>query len=75
MTTFKTETVTSEGFTLARMVWRLLRRQPRGYVERVHDANPGLAALGPELPVGTVVKFPLEDIEPANQPKAVRLWD
>jgi phage tail protein X len=73
--TQRTETVRSEGLTLPRLVWRLLRKQPRGYVEKVLDLNPGLADLGPELPVGTVVKLPLDEVTPAAQPKAIRMWD
>lgn len=76
MTTYKVETVAAEGFTLARLVFRLLKRQPRGYVEQVLAVNPGLAAKGPFLPVGTVVKFPLDAV-PSEAPveQVVRLWD
>lgn len=76
MTTIITETVTSDGLTLPLLIWRLLKRQPVGYVERVYDLNRGLAALGPVLPVGTKIIFPIEDI-PAETaaPKVVKLWD
>ena len=44
-------------------------------VAAVLDANPGLAAKGPILPVGTLVKIPeasaAEEIEPAQD---VTLW-
>jgi len=74
--TTKTEVVKSEGFTLARLIWRLLRRQPGGYAERVFATNPGLAAKGATLPVGTVVVFPLDDIPSRTPaPEVVRLWD
>ena len=74
--TQRIETVNSEGFRLSGLIWQLLKRQPRGYAEQVLDANPGLAALGPILPVGTVVKFPLDNI-PSETPvtEAIRLWD
>jgi len=76
MSTIKTVTVTGEGVTLSAMVWRLLKRQPVGFVEAVLDFNPGLAKLGAYLPVGTVVNFPLDAI-PTQQPtrQVVRLWD
>ena len=71
----RTETVKAEGFTLAQMVWALLRRQPEGYVERVLGFNPGLAWLGPFLPVGTIINFPLDDIDPVQTSDVVYLWD
>jgi len=74
--TTRIETVRSEGFTLSRLIWRLLKRQPVGYAEKVLDANPGLAALGPYIPVGTNIIFPLEDISSeAKSQEVVRLWD
>lgn len=75
--TTKIETIKAEGFTLPRLVWALLRRQPVGFVEKVLDANPGLAALGPFLPVGTKVKIPLDEVpaETAAAETVVRLWD
>lgn len=55
----------------------LCRRQygdESGYVEKVLDANPGLAALGPILPTGTVVTLPdVRAAEPAVP--VVTLWD
>lgn len=74
--TTRSETVTAEGFTLSKLVWRLLGRQPAGYVEKVLDANPGLASLGMEIPVGTIVVFPLDEIPPETPAQeVVRLWD
>lgn len=43
-------------------------------VEQVLLLNPGLAALGPELPMGTRVTLP--DISPpAMQTTLIQLWD
>jgi len=71
-----TETVKSEGLTLSLLIWRLLKRQPAGYVERVYDINRGLGALGNILPVGTKIVFPLDDIPPATAAQqVVKLWD
>ncbi|MGQ3670793.1 tail protein X [Xanthobacter sp. TB0136] len=44
-----------------------------GYVEAVLAANPGLAAKGPILPMGTVVVLP--DIEASTEVQVVKLWD
>lgn len=44
------------------------------YVEAVLDVNPGLAALGPGLPAGTLVRLP--DVTPAQDIRqTVTLWD
>lgn len=70
------ETVTAEGLTLSTLIWRVLKRKPLGYTERVLAENPGLAALGPILPVGATIRFPMDDIAPpTRQTTAVRLWD
>lgn len=45
-----------------------------GFVEAVLAANPGLAALGPVLPVGTQVFLPVLDPDP-EQEQLVTLWD
>ena len=74
--TTKAIRVEGEGVTLSLMIWRFLNRQPPGYVEAVLDYNPGLAALGTFIPVGTVVVFPLDAIPAATPSQAVvRLWD
>lgn len=45
-----------------------------GYVEKVLDANPGLAGLGPILPIMTKVLLP--DLpKAAPEKKIVSLWD
>jgi len=70
---FETITVRSEGFTLSRIIWRRFRRPMEGLVEQTLDANPGLADLGPILPVGTTFRLPV----PQARPKPVvvtRLW-
>ena len=78
------ETVLAYPTTVPRIVWKLLRRQPGAvsmntddYVGMVWTANPGLAALGPFLPVGTKIFLPLDIIpEPADTVnEVIRLWD
>lgn len=47
-----------------------------GYTEAIYDANPGLADLGPILPMGTTVflpDLPRPDTTPTVQ--LVSLWD
>ncbi len=46
-----------QGDTLDQLLWREAGLGP-GELTRVLDANPGLADLGPILPVGTVVTVP-----------------
>lgn len=71
-----TETVKAENTTLAQMVWALFRRQPVGYLESIFAANQDIAKLGYFIPVGTVIKFPINEL-PADTPvrEVVRLWD
>lgn len=71
----RVEIIQSEGLTLSLLVWRLFRRKPEGYVERVLTANPGLSDLGAFLPVGTRVVFPLDVEVEAKARTVVRLWD
>lgn len=44
-----------------------------GITEQVLDDNPGLAALGPILPMGTEIILP--DAEAPAEKKMVNLWD
>ncbi len=45
-----------------------------GIVERVLDLNPGLAAKGPVLPIGTLVQLP--DLpQQIKQAATIKLWD
>lgn len=70
-----TDTVRIEGLTLSNVIWRKYRRQPPGFIEKVLEMNPGLSATV-EIPVGTVIIFPIEEIAAAEQKRAVvRLWD
>ena len=72
---FEIVTVQSEGFTLAQIIWRFLRQQPVGYLERVLAANPGISSYGSDLPVGTEIKLPIENITTSRTDDVVRLWD
>ncbi|MCG9100449.1 tail protein X [Laribacter hongkongensis] len=45
-----------------------------GITEAVYAANPGLADLGPILPLGTPVTLP-ETVQPATPQSLINLWD
>lgn len=67
------QVVAQAGDTLDYLCWRHYGATDNRVVEGVLQANPGLAALGPVLPAGTVVRLPTV-LQPA-QTKGVRLWD
>jgi phage tail protein X len=61
-----------QGDTLDFICWKFYGQQS-GAVELVLDANPGLASLGPVLPVNTTITLP--DIpKPATEVQPIRLW-
>jgi phage tail protein X len=62
--------------TVDLLLWRRFKRIDLGQIERVLDTNPGLAALGPELPIGTAVVVEIP-VPPADRPPvpAIALWD
>ena len=68
-------TVSGYGLTLSKIVWRRFRRPMPGLVERILEANPGLAAKGEILPLGTAFDLivPAEDPTDAARP-VIRLW-
>ena len=63
--------VSREGDMVDLIAWRAYRHRNRT-AEILLDANPGLAAYGPILPAGLVIKLP-EVPQPA--PIEIRLWD
>lgn len=69
--TFRVET---DGVMLDGLLWQRWRRPTPGLLERTLDINPGLAALGPVLPRGTLVRVP-RLTEPAAELAVVRLWE
>jgi phage tail protein X len=58
MTDYVSVTVRDDGFSLADVVVRQHGRYIPGMVEATFAANPGVAAHGIRLPVGTVVRVP-----------------
>lgn len=63
---------TSQGDTLDFICWKHYGQQS-GAVEAVLVANPGLAALGPVLPINTEITLPVLS-EPAEVVQPIRLW-
>lgn len=62
-----------QGDTLDAICWRHYGRTA-GVVELALEANPGLADLGPVLPLGTPVNLP--PAPPAREERrTIQLWD
>jgi len=74
--TMITQTVTVEGdaLTVSLIVWRRFKRPTPGLVEKILDANPGLADLGPILPLGTVFEMPVPIAPDHKVLDPIRLW-
>lgn len=66
--------VTREAMTLDLVVWEAFGRQDPGVVEQAFELNPGLAELGPFLPVGTVVELPEPQAPKPLLRETVMLW-
>lgn len=63
---------TIQGDTVDLICWRYYGRTA-GVTEQVLEANPGLAALGPVLPMGRLVALPDQPKRPTA--RRVQLWD
>ncbi|MQX37861.1 tail protein X [Roseospira navarrensis] len=63
-----------QGDTVDLICRRAYGRETAETVAAALDTNPGLAALGPILPVGTVVRLPDPPSAPPRR-AVVRLWD
>lgn len=66
--------VSREQMTVDLIVWQTFGRQDGALVERTFELNPGLAALGPFLPVGTELELPEASAERPALIETVRLW-
>lgn len=74
--TTETILVRTEGLTLDQLVWRKYRRPIPGLVEQVLELNPGVAQLGPMLPVGTAVRLPILQAKSETPARdLIQLWD
>lgn len=66
--------VALEGDMLDQLLWRDAGRGP-AEISRVLDANPGLADLGPILPLGTIVIVPATaDVSATRVLPLIQLW-
>lgn len=69
------QVVSRQGDTLDALMWRERGLQAAD-LTAILDSNPGLAALGEELPAGTVVTVPDAVTAPASAPlPTIQLWD
>lgn len=66
--------VTRENMTLELVVWAALGSQDDGVVEQAFALNPGLAALGVFIPVGTFVELPEPQAAKPALRETVQLW-
>lgn len=64
---------TSDGDTADYIAWKFYGTQDGQVVERLVDANPGLADIGPLLPAGMVIELP--ELETVGVTQGVKLWD
>lgn len=62
-----------QGDTLDAICWRHYGRTA-SVVEQALEANPGLADLGPVLPLGTLVTLPPAPPASENR-RIIQLWD
>lgn len=62
-----------QGDTVDSLCWRHLRSSAA--VEITLELNPGLAALGPVLPIGTLVTLPEENEIQTEKKNLIQLWD
>ncbi len=67
----ETIVVRGEAVTLDLLLWRRHGVRGQALVEEALDLNPGLAALGPVLPLGTPVILPDLPTLPATPPVRV----
>lgn len=66
--------VEHDAMTLDLLVWRAFGRQDGGLVEQTLALNPGLAAQGTLLPIGTLVVLPEPQAPQPVRRDSVRLW-
>jgi phage tail protein X len=68
--------IRGEEISVALLVARRFRDYMPGYVERVFDLNPGLAAMGPFLALGTRVWLPTPTLQETQGKEIVlKLWE
>lgn len=68
-----TAVIAHQGDTIDTLCWRHLGTTDT--VESILERNPGLAALGPILPIGTPVTLPDADTLATPAKTIIQLWD
>lgn len=74
-TILENQTVAADHMTASLLIWRRARLPYPGGLEALLDANPGLADLGPVIPLGTVVAVPIITGQSYDRVEPIRLWD
>ena len=73
MKIFKTIMIEGDGAVLDRVIFEATGRED--HVPAVLDANPGLAQIGPVLPVGSLIRGPELPVDDAIETvPTVTLW-
>mgnify|MGYP001044142018 FL=1 len=65
--------IARQGDTLDALIWREAGLTASD-IARVLEVNPGLADLGPVLPIGTHVRLPATTSQPQTR-TLIQLWD
>jgi phage tail protein X len=65
--------ITSDGDTADLIAWKYYGSVAPSVVEKLLDANTGLADYGPVLPAGVSIALP--EIDVAAKTQGVKLWD
>ena len=69
-------TVTGKPMPLDLLLFKRFQREIPGFVEATYASNPGLADLGPILPLGTEVTVTVPALRPTKTVrKTIRLYD
>ena len=66
--------VSSDGVSVDLVIWQTYRKPMPSLLEQTLDINPGLAGLGPILPVGTRFRLPIVRPPVAPVREVVHLW-
>lgn len=66
------EYITIQGETID-LICRRVYGDESKFVEEVLKINPGVAALGPKLPIGVRIKLP--DLAKLTEPTSQSYWD
>jgi phage tail protein X len=60
--------------TVDQIAFRLFKTHA-GTAEAIYDANPNLASMGLDIPIGTKIKIPDFEIDQLPVKTTVNLWD